>query len=167
MKQNENKNKSYVYVIGFFGGLFVSTLAYASHFLNFIPFGPGVLLRMWPTYSAVAWMRGPVGHLIGILLISLISMLIALLYYLLFRRMNTVWTGIWFGLALWVVLFVGLYPLFPGIKGFNEMHWNVNITFICLFLIYGLFVGYSISYEYQQGDTHEYRQGDTQKQEKE
>jgi hypothetical protein len=150
-EQNQDKKgKNYIVTIGFFGGVFASVITYIVHFLNFIPFGPGIILQAWPTYVLSGWMRGPVGHLIGIILLSLLSIVISLLYYGLFRRMNTVWTGLWFGLALWVVIFLGLHQLIPGVRSVWALGWDTNTTLICVFLLYGLFIGYSISYEYHE-----------------
>jgi hypothetical protein len=141
----------YLFSLGFFGGLFSTVLAYIAHFFKFIPFGPGILLQALPGYSTTGWMRGPIGHLIGIILISLLAVLGAYLYYKLMKRMNTIWAGLWYGFALWVVIFMGLNQIIPGVKKVGELGWNANITLVCIFLFYGIFVGYSISYEYQQG----------------
>jgi hypothetical protein len=151
-KSREGKQRSYVYTTGFFGGLFASVVAYSMHLLNFIPFGPAVLLQYLPTYEFTPWMRGPLGHLIGITIISILSMLVAFLYYVLFRKMDTAWIGVWYGLALWVVVFLGLNQLIPGVKSVGELGWNTNITLVCIFIFYGLFVGYSISYEHKQSE---------------
>ncbi len=146
----ENKNtkqKGYIYSIGFFGGLFASLTAYIAHIINFVPFGPGMIWQLWPTYEQTAWMRRYPGHLLSIVLISLLSVFIAWLYYALFRKKQNVWFGIWFGIALWVLLFIGLHSLIPGVKSVHELGWNTNIVFLSIFALYGLFVGYSIYYE--------------------
>jgi hypothetical protein len=148
----EVKKKTYVYTTGFFGGFFASSLAYIAHFLNFIPFGPAILLQLLPIYENTPWMRGIGGHALGIILISLLSVLAAYLYYVLFRRIDTAWTGVWYGLALWVVIFLGLNQLIPGVKTVGQLGWDTNITLVCIFIMYGLFVGYSISYEYKQAE---------------
>lgn len=150
--EKEKKRRAYLFSIGFFGGLFASVIAYIAHFFNFIPFGPGIILQMLPQYTDSPWMRGPGGHFLGILVISLLSISIAYLYYVLLRKMDTPWVGIWFGLALWVILFIGVNQLIPGVKKVGELGWNTNITLLCIFLIYGLFVGYSISYEHKEDE---------------
>jgi len=154
MSKDKNKEslqeKYYVGTIGIFGGFFSAVLAYIAHFFNFIPFGPGIILQTLPAYGTTHWMRGPSGHLLAILLISFLSIAAAYVYYLLLRRMNTAWVGLWFGFALWVIIFLGFNQLIPGIKTVRELGWNTNIALVCIFLFYGLFVGYSISYQYQQ-----------------
>lgn len=150
-KQEKEKHKRrYLYSIGFFGGLFASMIAYVVHFLNFIPFGPAVILQMLPLYTVTPWMRGPAGHFIGMLVISFFSIGFAFLYYVLLRKLETAWVGIGYGLALWVILFLGLNQVIPGVKTVGALGLNTNITLICIFIIYGLFVGYSISYEYKE-----------------
>lgn len=145
-----NKIRVYMYSIGFFGGLFTSMIAYAAHFLNFIPYGPGVVLQMIPIYTETPWMRGPGGHFVGILVISFLSIGFAYLYYALLRKLDTPWAGIGYGLALWMILFLGLNQMIPGVETVAELGANTNITLICIFVIYGLFVGYSISYEHKE-----------------
>jgi hypothetical protein len=146
----EQKMRTYVLTTGFFGGFFASSLAYFAHFLNFIPFGPGILLQILPTYENTPWMRGIGGHALGIIIISLLSILAAFLYYALFRKIETAWTGVWYGLALWVVIFLGINQLIPGVRTIGELGWNTNFTLVSIFIMYGLFVGYSISYEHKQ-----------------
>lgn len=148
-QEEVRKENNYIFSVGFCGGLFTSGLAYIAHFLNFIPFGPGVLLQTLPMYSQTPWMRGPLGHIIGILIISLLSIVSAYIYYGLFRKMDTPWVGIWYGLALWVIIFLGLNQMIPNVKTVGELGLNTNITFVSIFIIYGLFVGYSISFEHK------------------
>lgn len=140
--------KLYVITTGWFGGLFAAGLTYLAFFLNFIPYGPGVIWRHFPFFKSIDWLGGPVGHVMGIGVISLSSLITAFLYYYLFRRFNSPWAGVLYGLAVWVFVFLGVNEWIPGTKAVAEMELNTTITFICIFIVYGLFIGYSISYEY-------------------
>ncbi|MDQ0337745.1 hypothetical protein J2S00_000515 [Caldalkalibacillus uzonensis] len=151
-KEGRQKSQGFIYTIGFAGGVLGAFTAYVSHFFNFIPFGPAVIWQFWPWYYTIPWLRGPWGHMTAIVLIGLLSILPAWLYYLLFSNMETPWAGIWFGVALWMIIFLGLHPLIPGLKSVQQLGWQTNIVLLCIFILYGLFVGYSISYEAGQHD---------------
>jgi hypothetical protein len=40
-----------------------------------------------------------------------------------------------------------LNPIFPGIPPFRKMEFNTLITTACFYVLYGTFIGYTISYE--------------------
>ncbi|GAA0350863.1 YqhR family membrane protein [Bacillus horti] len=142
------KKQLYTVTVGFFGGLFASLITYLAHALNFISFGPGVVWQHLPFTQGMKPLMGPLGHGLSILCLSLLSILASSLYYTLFRKLESPWIGIWFGLSLWVLLFLGLNSLISGAMTFQELGFTTNIIFICIFAVYGLFVGYSISYQY-------------------
>lgn len=143
----EAKKQLYIMYVGFFGGLFASIMTYIVHAFGFIPFGPGVIWQHFPSFQSFQWLHGPWGHVISIILLSLLSIAIAYLYYGFFRRMDTPWLGIWFGLTLWAIMFLAVNPFFEA-RTVKELGFTTNTTFICIFIVYGLFVGYSISYQY-------------------
>lgn len=147
MEQKQQKlSTEYIYSIGFFGGVFGSMLAFIAHFFNFIPYGPGVIFQMLAVYPETPWLRHYPGHLFAVGVLSLVSILVALLYYALFRKIESVLMGIGFGMFLWAALFLGLNTLIPGVQSVAELGWGTNIIFVCIFVLYGLFTGYSLSY---------------------
>lgn len=58
------------------------------------------------------------------------------------------WVGIIYGFILWVILFILFHPIFNDIPAVMEWSMNTWVTTICLFILYGTFIGYSISYDY-------------------
>jgi uncharacterized membrane protein YagU involved in acid resistance len=83
-------------------------------------------------------------------LIGVISIAAALLYYALLRKIRGMWPGILYGAALWVVIFYLFNPLFPNVQPVADLNMNTVITTLCLYILYGVFVGYSISFETQE-----------------
>lgn len=133
--------------IGFFGGLIWSLVGYFAFFFNFIRVGPALVLMPWALGD---WKNGYIGHLVGIAVISILSIPIAFLYRFILAKYNSIWPGLIFGFILWLVVFYLLNPIFPGLKPLNNLDLNTIVTGICLYILYGVFIGYSISYEYNE-----------------
>ncbi|MFD1635905.1 YqhR family membrane protein [Evansella tamaricis] len=156
MKQEQQKSEesmtfnSTVALIGVFGGLIWSLVGYLAFYLNFTRVGPALALMPW---ALGEWKHGWLGQLIGIVFISLVSIGAAFIYRLIFAKINKTWPGMLFGLVLWILIFGLFNPMFPELKPLTQLDLNTIITNICLYLIYGLFIGYSISYEYQERNT--------------
>lgn len=64
------------------------------------------------------------------------------------------WMGIIYGGLLWLVTFFLIQPLFPYTKQIMELSLDTIISTICLFVLYGTFIGYSISYDYYDTYVH-------------
>ncbi|MFZ4452127.1 YqhR family membrane protein [Salibacterium aidingense] len=133
--------------IGFFGGLIWSCVGYAAFSLNFTKWGPAMAVLPW---ALPEWKETYLGHLTGIVMIALLSILAAYLYRVLFQKWESIWLGAGFGIFLWVVVFYFLHPIFPGKEPISSMSRTDLTTTLCLYLVYGVFIGYSISYEYKE-----------------
>ena len=133
-----------VVLIGLFGGLFWSLLSYLAYLFKFTEISPNLILQPW---AAGDWKDRVLGQFIGIFIIGLISIGVAFLYYGVLRKFRNMWVGLLFGLVLWAIVFYVLNPIFPGLKTVNQLERNTIITTICFYILYGVFVGYSISFE--------------------
>lgn len=154
MNNNQQKKKiktmSYftlVTLVGIFGGLLWGGVYQLCHYLNFTEIGPTFLLRSWLDYK---WTRGWMGIIGSILCMTVVSLLLAYLYSLIFKKAKSFWLGIVYGIAVWLIVFLLLRPMFPDMKTVAELSKNTIVTNICIFILYGLFIGYSISFEYQE-----------------
>lgn len=160
-ENNELKEKpmsfmTLVVLTGLVGGILFSGLAYLAYVINLTNIPPRVILEPW---ALGEWKKGWLGTVISIILFGGISILVALIYYALLRRFKSMWVGIAYGLVLFLLVFFVLHPLFPGIKPFNKLDANTIVTSLCFYALYGLFVGYTISYEEYSGQQEE-RNGD-------
>jgi hypothetical protein len=133
-----------VIVIGLCGGIFWSLLGYLLYIFKFTKISPNLVLQPWAIGD---WKNGLYGQFMGIFVIGLLSVGVALLYYATLRRFEKIWVSMIFGLALWGFVFFILNPIFPDLKSVWELGRNTNITTVCLYLLYGVFIGYSISFE--------------------
>ncbi|QDP40578.1 YqhR family membrane protein [Radiobacillus deserti] len=133
-------------LIGFVGGILWSSLGAIASYFNFTTVSPATfILHSW---LDTPWSKGWSGELIAIFAIGLISIAVAFVYYLLFKKMVNIWQSAMFGGALWFVVFYLLNPIFWNVDKMTELSSNTIVTTICLYLLYGTFIGYSISYEY-------------------
>lgn len=136
-----------VVIIGLVGGVLWSGLGYLAYVFNFTEIHPNVILEPW---TIGAWKEGWLGTIISIFMIGGISILAALIYYAALRKFSSIFVGAGYGIALFLLVFFVLNPIFPGISPFWELKRNTIITSVCLYILYGVFVGYSISYEAQE-----------------
>lgn len=133
-----------VMTIGFVGGLVWSTIAYFAYVFNFTEIRPNVIIEPW---TIGAWKEQWLGTVISIILMGLISIGAAILYYSTLRKFNNLYVGMLYGVLLFLLVFLVLNPIFPGIRPFTELPRMTIITSVCIYILYGVFVGYSISYE--------------------
>ncbi|WP_199425713.1 YqhR family membrane protein [Thermaerobacillus caldiproteolyticus] len=136
-----------VMITGFVGGVFWSSLGYLAYFFHFTELSPNMILHPWALGD---WKYGKLGNYIAIFLIGLISILVAFIYYAFFKQMKSMWAGIFYGVALWFIVFYVLNPIFPNLQPVSELERNTIVTTICLYILYGVFIGYSISFEAQE-----------------
>lgn len=137
----------YVLNIGLFGGLFWSLAAYFTSYLNFMKVSPRFILTSW--FNA-AWIDGKLGFFVSLVIYSLLSVIPAIIYYALFRKYKGMAGGLIYGILLWALLVFLLHPIFKDFPGYGSMNLDTKVTTLCLFLLYGVFIGYSIAYEYEE-----------------
>lgn len=131
---------------GFIGGLIWSTFGIIMYYFNFSKVGPtSFVLRSW---LDAEWTHQWLGDVISIITVGVISIVVALLYYGLLRKKRSMWVGTMYGIVLWVIVFYLLEPIFPNIPVLQELGKNTIISTLCLYILYGTFIGFSISYDY-------------------
>jgi hypothetical protein len=146
---NDPKSMSFsamVFWTGLFGGVFWSSLGWLAYYFNFTEIRPNVILEPW---ALGYWKNEWLGTIISIIIMGIFSVGAAFIYYLVLKRFNGIWVGLGYGIVLFLLVFLVLNPLFPGIKPFFNLGRDTVITSICLYIVYGIFIGYSINYEYQ------------------
>jgi hypothetical protein len=141
-----------VMVTGFIGGVFWSGIAYICYLFSFTKIEPNIIFEPWAVGN---WKEKWIGIVLSILAYGIISIGVALAYYILLRKTKSMWIGVGYGLALFLVVFLILTPLFPSIKSFTSIDIYTLITTACIYILYGVFIGYSISYEENELRHHE------------
>lgn len=136
-----------VIIVGFVGGIMWSIVGYVCYYFSFAKIEPNIILE---PFTVGTWRESWIGIIISILVYGLISIGAALVYYLVLKKFKSMWIGIGYGVILCLVVFVILNPIFPSMKPVLKLDFNTMITSICVYALYGLFVGYSISYEHNE-----------------
>ncbi|WP_228552427.1 YqhR family membrane protein [Gracilibacillus salitolerans] len=134
--------------IGFFAGLIWGTIAALAGYFNFTKVTPkSFVLRSW---LQTTWSDQWLGEVISILIISLLSIGLAFLYYIILKKFPGILPGILTGIVLWFIVFWLFEPIFTNIPPFYMLDSDTVVTTVCLFILYSVFIGYSISFAYQQ-----------------
>jgi len=146
-QRNNNMNVLYRSLLtGFIGGILASSFAVFMYYFNFAEVAPKTYV-IRPFFKS-NWTSNWIGDLLSILIVGILSVLVALLYFILFKKIYAMWLSGLYGLVLWLFIFIVLQPLFENVQKVYEMNSDTIISTICLFLLYGIFIGYSISYDY-------------------
>ncbi|GIO23159.1 YqhR family membrane protein [Oceanobacillus sp. J11TS1] len=146
LKENEESILKKAMYTGFVGGVVFSLLGSILYYFNFLEVSPKLyLLTSWVD---AGWTDTWLGILFTTILAGIVSLLVAFLYYLIFKKIKYMWAGVLYGFILWAILFVVFRPIFTDIP--HIMEWTIDtwVTTICLFILYGTFIGYSISYDF-------------------
>ncbi|WP_102027055.1 YqhR family membrane protein [Salirhabdus sp. Marseille-P4669] len=151
LEQNQKEKpmsiRSKSLLTGFIGGLFWATIGSIAYYFNFSEVSHGSFILR--SFFEGNWTNGLLGEIISIVIVGLISILIALLYYLTLRKRPGMIPGFLYGIALWVIIMYFLNPVFSAVPTLSEMESTTIVSTLCLYILYGTFIGYSISYEYE------------------
>ncbi len=131
--------------LGFFAGLIwgaVHWVFYTFHFTKVIPgFLGGPFFRS-------SFLKSGSGQLTGWLLFIVLSAFASIIYVLLLRKLRGPWPGILYGVVWWFILFILAGPKLHMMKPVQHLGWNSVVSEFCLFLLWGLFIGYTIAVEF-------------------
>lgn len=131
---------------GFVAGAGGALLCFAAHYFNLTEIKPSFILVIFKGN----WKGGWLGVVISCLIYGFISILVALGYYtLLKKKKSIIWGGI-YGAILFFLIFFVLYPVIPTIQFIMKYNVITILTEASFFILYGIFIGYSISYEYNE-----------------
>lgn len=131
--------------IGFFAGLIWGIANVLLYYLGFTKVIPAYLAEPIIAHDTITSWKG---HLIGLLFFILFSILTSLLYTLLFRKVKGPWLGIAYGLFWWAMLYVVVGPPLEMIKKLSELDRNSITSGVCLFILWGVFIGYTVALEF-------------------
>lgn len=134
--------------LGFFAGLIWGGIKVVLYYLEFTCILPGFMVEPFFRHK---FLQSTMGILLGWGFFVLFSLLAAYIYLFLFRKWQGPWPGLGYGLLWWLIWFVWIGPVVQSsIKPIYEQSWDTITTELCLFLLWGLFIGYTISFEFNE-----------------
>ncbi|MCS7461661.1 YqhR family membrane protein [Paenibacillus doosanensis] len=136
---------SFAVYIGLFAGLIWGAVKMLEHYLHFTSLPPGFLVEPFFKRSFLLSFQG---YLLGWLIFILFSIFASLVYTLLLAKANGPWAGVAYGAIWWMLIFLLIGPVTGMMNWIAYLDWNTIITDFCLFIVWGLFIGYSISLEF-------------------
>ena len=74
-------------------------------------------------------------------------MVAAIVYWLALGKLRGPWAGFVFGAAWWGLFYALLGPMIGAVPPLRTIGWDSIVTDLCLYLIWGLFIGFSIAFE--------------------
>ncbi|WP_158602183.1 YqhR family membrane protein [Cohnella endophytica] len=130
--------------IGFFAGLIWGLVRWLATALNFTNVSQAFLLDPFVPRKI---MVGFYWQLSGLGMFILMSLIAALVYLGILGRLSGPWPGLLFGAVWWAMAYAWLGPLTGAVPPLKEIGWSSIATDFCLFLMWGLFIGFSIAFE--------------------
>jgi len=150
----ENKNRSVVFIntliTGFFGGILLASVHLLFQYFNVSKVKYRHILAFF--YIDAAWLEKWYGYLFFIFFMGILSIIIALLYYFLFKRIRGWVFGAFFGLCIWLIFGLLIPVLYYDVTFSTFYKSYTNVLNVCALLLYGLFIGYSISYDEEMSE---------------
>ncbi|UVI32273.1 YqhR family membrane protein [Paenibacillus spongiae] len=138
--------------LGFFGGLIWGAthwLLYAIHFTKVIP---GFLIE---PFFRHAFLKTGWGQLAGLGSFVIFSIAATYLYMLILGRLRGPRWGILYGGVWWLVIFIWLGPLIGITEPYYKIGYDTLATELSIYLLWGLFIGYTIAFEFHDEATRE------------
>ncbi|MGZ9586138.1 YqhR family membrane protein [Paenibacillus marinisediminis] len=148
-QMNRKKHKTNMFTfslqLGLFAGLIWGGLRWIAYELHFTIVVPGFILE---PYFKHEFLEKPAGGWLGWASFIVLSIIASLIYTLLFKKIPGFLAGIVYGVIWWVVLFIAIGPMLKWMPPITKVNWNSIWTDSCLFLLWGLFIGYTVAIEY-------------------
>jgi len=135
----------YAIYIGFFAGFIWGALKIVEQYFKFTKITIGFLVEPFFRHDfLLTWQ----GMLIGWGFFALFSIVAAFLYMVTLWKQDGPWWGIAYGFVWWCVLYLLIGPTTGMVYWMKDQDLNSILSDFCLFLVWGLFIGYSITVEY-------------------
>ncbi|RUS48049.1 YqhR family membrane protein [Cohnella sp. AR92] len=135
----------YALQIGFFAGVIWGLVRWLVVALNLTEVPQAFLADSW---MPRAKLNTAYWHCAGFVLFIAMSIAAAVLYWLLLGALRGPWPGVVFGGAWWCLLFLVIGPPTGMTESVRVIGWNSIVSELGLYLVWGLFIGYSIAFEF-------------------
>ncbi|MEC0108109.1 YqhR family membrane protein [Paenibacillus taichungensis] len=131
--------------LGFFAGFIWGGLHWLFYLLHFTTVPLGFLAEPFFKHNFI---YTAAGHLTGWLFFIVFSVLTSLIYTFTLKKWKGPLPGMGYGIFWWLIIFVLVGPKLDMVKPLNRLTWDSIITEFCFFLLWGLFIGYTVAMEF-------------------
>lgn len=142
---HETSKRHFAVYIGFFAGLLWGGIKIIEHYLHFTTLSPGFLIEPFFLHSFLSTWQGILTGWVAFIIFSIAA---ALIYSVMLAKARGPWYGLGYGLFWWAVIFLLFGPVTGTTKWIAYMDLNTVLTDFGLYLLWGLFIGYSITFEF-------------------
>jgi hypothetical protein len=135
----------YPFWIGLWAGAWFVGLGYLNQVFHTSQLEPLFLAEpiFHHSYLLTLW-----GNLFGVLFTIFVSACLAFTYAFLLGKQKGPWLGLGYGALLYVLLALTVAPWLHILHTYGVWRLDTFVVEACRFLLWGVFVGYSISYEF-------------------
>ena len=143
---------TYCLMLGIYAGLIWGLMRWLMYIVNFTSVIPGFLLEPFfrRSFLETYW-----GNLLGLGSFIVFSIVAAYIYKALLGKFTGPWAGIVYGVLWWGVLFASVGPLLGLMAPLQQLGWNTIIAELCVFTVWGLFIGFTIAFEFNNEESRE------------
>ena len=135
----------YAIQVGVFAAIIWGAVRGAVYYFHFTQVQPGFLLKPFLDDDVL---EGTMGVIWGGVTFLVLSIFVSLLYAFALYKLRGPWPGVAYG-ALWFTLLYLLYGMLTGaVPPFGKISWDSLWTDFSIFVLWGTFIGYSISFEF-------------------
>lgn len=134
-------------ITGLSGGFIWSIVWLIMYGLNMVEVNPTLFWDklFLDTFNFVHWYM----YILTIVLYGVLSTILALFYFLCFKKIAHWFMGAVYGIFIWFIFAFMIPTLFYSQNAFTIYSSDTHVGLICLFFLYGLFIGYTISFDYE------------------
>ncbi|WP_308639022.1 YqhR family membrane protein [Paenibacillus silvisoli] len=136
---------TYCLKLGFFAGLIWGLLHWLLFLIHFTKVSPGYLVEPFfrESFLKTFW-----GQLVGVGAFIVFSIIATFIYKVMLGRIPGPWPGLIYGLVWWLLLFLTIGPVMQIVDPINKIGYDTIATEGSLFAVWGLFIGYTIAFEF-------------------
>ncbi|MEK6990645.1 YqhR family membrane protein [Paenibacillus sp. FSL K6-1566] len=135
----------YALELGYYAGLIWGAVRWIFYTLKFTRVVPGFLMEPFFKHEFLVTAAGQIAGWLSFIAFSVIA---SLIYVFLFRKLKGPWPGIIYGVIWWIVLYIALNPWLRFTPPVKKLTWDTNISEFCIFILWGLFIGYTAAQEF-------------------
>lgn len=137
----------YCLKIGVAAGIIWGLIRWLAVAMNLTKVSQAFLIDPWVKRSVLTY---GYWQIVGFVAFILMSIVAAYVYYGIFHSLHGPVPGLLFGAVWWAVFYAALGPFVGAMPPLRNVGWSSLITDFCLFVIWGLFIGYSIAFEFNE-----------------